>query len=189
MLVCFPGGSQGARYHGKVHGVAPPDTVREYLAALEPVLPGAQHAFNGRAYQDFWIGSPFTRGAYSYYKLGQYTTLAGVESRPEGDVHFCGEQTSYNWQGYINGAVQSGERAAREVLASRLHLTARSSNAQSKFTKAICSAVWQRMSSSRGLHTSTLTARAREMATLNRLRSKRKPILRGRSSPLEVAIE
>jgi len=119
MLVCFPGGSQGARYHGKIHGVAPPDTVREYLAALEPVLPGAQHAFNGRAYQDFWIGSPFTRGAYSYYKLGQYTTLAGVESRPEGDVHFCGEQTSYNWQGYINGAVQSGERAAREVLPSR----------------------------------------------------------------------
>ena len=118
MLVCFPGGSQGARYRGKVHGAAPPETVREYLASLEPVLPGAQREFNGRAYQDFWIGSPFTRGAYSYYKLGQYTTLAGIESRLEGNVHFCGEQTSYNWQGYINGAVQSGERVAREILAS-----------------------------------------------------------------------
>ncbi|HEX3458394.1 MAG TPA: NAD(P)/FAD-dependent oxidoreductase [Candidatus Baltobacteraceae bacterium] len=119
MLVCFPGGSQGARYRGKVHGAAPPATVREYLASLEPALPGAQRAFSGRAYQDFWIGSPFTRGAYSYYKLGQYTTLAGVESLPEGNVHFCGEQTSYNWQGYINGAVQSGERVAREILARR----------------------------------------------------------------------
>jgi len=119
MLVCFPGGSQGAHYRGEVHGAAPLATAREYLASLEPVLPGAQRAFNGRAYQDFWIGSRFTRGAYSYYKLGQYTTLAGIESRPEGNVHFCGEQTSYNWQGYINGAVQSGERAAREILASR----------------------------------------------------------------------
>ena len=39
MLVCFPGGSQGARFRGKVHGAAPAGTVREYLASLEPVLP------------------------------------------------------------------------------------------------------------------------------------------------------
>ncbi|HVN68703.1 MAG TPA: FAD-dependent oxidoreductase [Candidatus Binatia bacterium] len=129
MLVCFPGGAQGTRYSGPVHGRAPHAIAHEYLRSLDPALPGARAAFNGLAYQDFWIDDPFTRGAYSFYGVGQYTTLAGVERLPEGNVHFCGEQTSLNWQGYINGAVESGERAASEV--------ARSANSQSRFASAI----------------------------------------------------
>jgi monoamine oxidase len=31
-------------------------------------------------------------------------------------VHFAGEHTSREWQGFLNGAVESGQRAAREVL-------------------------------------------------------------------------
>jgi monoamine oxidase len=115
-LVCFPGGEQGTRYSGDVHGAAPQNTAERYLRSLEPSLPGALRAFNGLAYQDFWIGDPFTRGGYSYYKVGQYTTLCGEERIAEGSVHFCGEQTSIQWQGYINGAVESGERAANEIL-------------------------------------------------------------------------
>jgi monoamine oxidase len=116
MLVCFPGGDDGARYTGPVHGAAPTATAHRYLHSVEPSLPGALQAFNGLAYQDFWIGDPFTRGAYSYYKVGQYTTLCGEERIPQGNVYFCGEQTSIEWQGYINGAVSTGERAAREIL-------------------------------------------------------------------------
>ena len=116
MLVCFPGGAEGTRYTGPVHGAAPNATVQRYLRSLEPSLPGALRAYNGLAYQDFWIGNPFSRGAYSYYKVGQYTTLCGEERIPEGNVYFCGEQTSIEWQGYINGAVSTGERAAREVM-------------------------------------------------------------------------
>jgi monoamine oxidase len=116
MLVCLPGGEQGTRYTGDVHGAAPQATAERYLRSLDPSLPGALRAFNGLAYQDFWIGDPLTRGAYSYYKVGQYTTLCGEERIAEGDVHFCGEQTSIQWQGYINGAVVSGERVAREIL-------------------------------------------------------------------------
>ncbi len=116
MLVCFPGGREGERYRGPVHGPAPRETARLYLRSLEGALPGAAAAYDGRSYQDFWSGDPLTRGAYSYYKVGQYTTLAGEERVSEGNVHFCGEQTSLNWQGYINGAVESGERVAREIL-------------------------------------------------------------------------
>lgn len=115
-LVCFPGGAQGTRYTGLPHGTAAVATAQEYLRSLEPSLPGALDAYNGLAYQDFWIGDPFTRGAYAYYKTGQFTTLCGEERVAQGNVHFCGEQTSIKWQGYINGAVESGERAAREVL-------------------------------------------------------------------------
>jgi monoamine oxidase len=116
MLVCFPGGDDGERYSGPVHGAAPEAAARRYLHSLEPALPGALGGFNGLAYQDFWIGDPFTRGAYSYYKVGQYSTLSGEERLPQGNVHFCGEQTAIEWQGYINGAVVTGERAAREVI-------------------------------------------------------------------------
>ena len=115
-LVCFPGGAQGMRYSGAAHGTAPTATAQRYLHSLEPSLPGALEAFNGFAYQDFWMGDPFTRGAYAYYKTGQFSTLCGEERIAQGSVHFCGEQTSIQWQGYINGAVESGERAAREVL-------------------------------------------------------------------------
>jgi monoamine oxidase len=44
------------------------------------------------------------------------TTLLGIEAEPEGRCHFAGEHTSAQWQGYLNGAVESGLRAAREVI-------------------------------------------------------------------------
>jgi monoamine oxidase len=117
LLVCFPGGTQGATFSGSVHGPAAAPLAQRYLRSVESALPGALAAFNGKAYQDFWIADPYTRGAYAFYKVGQYTTLAGIEPQREGNVHFCGEQTSYDWQGYMNGAVDSGERAAREIVA------------------------------------------------------------------------
>lgn len=116
MLVCFPGGAEGAAYSGAPHGTPSQAVADRYLRSLEPSLPGATTSYNSLAYQDFWIGDPFARGAYSYYKTGQYTTLCGTEAIAQGNVHFCGEQTSIEWQGYINGAVESGERAAREIL-------------------------------------------------------------------------
>jgi monoamine oxidase len=36
-------------------------------------------------------------------------------SKPEGRLHFAGEHTS-SWMGWMEGALESGERAAREVL-------------------------------------------------------------------------
>ena len=54
-------------------------------------------------------------GAWSQYNVGQYTGFSGIEPRPEGNIHFAGEQTSITFQGYIEGAVRSGTRAAREI--------------------------------------------------------------------------
>lgn len=47
---------------------------------------------------------------------GYVTRLLGIEAEPEGPVHFAGEHTSLRWQGFLNGAVETGQRAAREVL-------------------------------------------------------------------------
>ena len=39
------------------------------------------------------------------------------EGEREGNCHFAGEHTSVDFQGYLNGAVETGERAADEILA------------------------------------------------------------------------
>ena len=38
-------------------------------------------------------------------------------ARPAGRVVFAGEHTSLQWQGYMNGAIESGKRAAAEIRA------------------------------------------------------------------------
>jgi monoamine oxidase len=73
--------------------------------------------WNGRATVDVWPAHPWTKGSYSCWKVGQYTTIAGAERRREGACHFAGEHTSIDFQGYLNGAVETGQRAAAEVLA------------------------------------------------------------------------
>jgi monoamine oxidase len=87
-----------------------------FLQQIEPVLPGLSSQWNGRATVDFWQANPFTLGSYSYYKVGQYIQFAGVEGEQQGNCHFAGEHTSIEAQGYLNGAVESGERVAAEVL-------------------------------------------------------------------------
>lgn len=65
-----------------------------------------------------WDRYPWSLGSYALLKPGQYTAFRGVEAEPAGHVYFAGEHTSADWQGYLNGAVESGQRAAGEVLAS-----------------------------------------------------------------------
>jgi monoamine oxidase len=57
-------------------------------------------------------GDPFVLGAYSYQAVGQYTAFNGIQGEQEGRVHFAGEQTSLNFQGYIEGGRLSGYRRA-----------------------------------------------------------------------------
>jgi monoamine oxidase len=98
-------------------GVRPDRLARQFLGQIEPVLPGLGAAWNGRATLDWWPGQPWVKGAYSYWKVGQYTWFAGAEAERSGNCHFCGEHTSIDSQGYLNGAVETGERVAREILA------------------------------------------------------------------------
>lgn len=86
------------------------------LADIEAALPGLTQAWNGRVIRNAWDASSGPRGSYAYYPPGYMTTLLGIEAEPEGRCHFAGEHTSADWQGYLNGAVESGLRAAREVV-------------------------------------------------------------------------
>jgi monoamine oxidase len=112
ILVNYTGGAVGASFGSGT----PTKRAQQFLAQLEPVLPGITAKWNGRATVDFWLGNPWTKGSYSFWKVGQYTRFAGVEREPEGNVHFAGEHTSVDFQGYLNGAVETGQRAAGELL-------------------------------------------------------------------------
>ncbi len=61
-----------------------------------------------------WLPDPWAGGAAAIPSPGQMTTLCEGIDRPEGRVHFAGEHTS-RWTGWMQGALESGLRAAREV--------------------------------------------------------------------------
>jgi monoamine oxidase len=94
----------------------PEERARAALADLERIWPGIGSRWNGRVIRNAWDRHPWSRGSYSLLRPGQYTAFHGIEHLPEGRVHFAGEQSSQAWYGYLNGAVESGLRAARDVL-------------------------------------------------------------------------
>jgi monoamine oxidase len=114
ILVDYTGGNIGASFGSGT----PASRAQKFLGQLEPVLPGISSRWNGRATIDYWPGYPWTKGSYSFWKVGQYQAFAGVEREIEGGTcHFAGEHTSVDFQGYLNGAVETGERAAGEISA------------------------------------------------------------------------
>ena len=82
-------------------------------------LDGLGAGFNGRAWTDHWVDDPWARGSYAAFLPGQYTRYYGYAGRPEGAIHFAGEHTATANQGYLEGALESGERAGGEILRAR----------------------------------------------------------------------
>jgi len=120
ILAALPGGDVGqdwgSRYGLKEYMGAPPaPMVRDYLQGFDDLFPGVEAAYNGKSYYVWSSGDPHILGAYSYLKVGQYTAFNGIQGRREGNLHFAGEQTSINFQGYVEGGLRSGYRCADEV--------------------------------------------------------------------------
>ena len=71
-----------------------------------------------RAYVDkSWADDEWSRGCYAaYMPPGVWTSYGRALTAPIGRIHWAGTETSPVWNGYIEGALASGERAAREVL-------------------------------------------------------------------------
>ena len=79
-------------------------------------FPGIRSAFEkGVVHQ--WARDRWSRGAFVAFAPGQMTALMPEIARPEDRLHFAGEHTS-SWMGWMEGALESGERAAREILGS-----------------------------------------------------------------------
>jgi monoamine oxidase len=112
ILSWYTGGNVGV----SVGSGTPQQQAKTFLKQIEPVLPGATAKWNGRVTRDYWTGYQWTKGSYSYWKVGQYTRFVGAEGDRSGNCYFCGEHTSVDFQGYLNGAVDTGETAAKQVI-------------------------------------------------------------------------
>ncbi|MEO7274836.1 MAG: NAD(P)/FAD-dependent oxidoreductase [Vicinamibacterales bacterium] len=64
-----------------------------------------------------WDDDPWVKGGYAVFDPSFDPALRAWLARPTGRILFAGEHTSLRWQGYMNGAVESGRRAAAEVRA------------------------------------------------------------------------
>jgi monoamine oxidase len=83
------------------------------LGQLAPVFPGL--SWNGKATQSLPHKSAFFGASYSFWKVGQYTKFSGYEGAPQGGVQFCGEHTSQDFQGYMEGGASTGTAVAKAL--------------------------------------------------------------------------
>ncbi|MFN0250325.1 MAG: flavin monoamine oxidase family protein [Kofleriaceae bacterium] len=87
------------------------------LPWLEKVWPGisAKYVPNS-AVRMHWPSYEHTKGSYGCYKVGQWQVFYGTEGLREGNQHFCGEHCSEDYQGYMEGAAETGTLVAAEIL-------------------------------------------------------------------------
>lgn len=72
-----------------------------------------------RAYlEKDWMADPWARGCYgAHFGPGTWTGYGEELRKPVGRIHWAGAETATVWNGYMEGAVRSGERGAGEILA------------------------------------------------------------------------
>jgi monoamine oxidase len=111
-LLGFVGGDEarawGADHKRAAHGVL--NSLSTYFGpkALKPTSVVVQD----------WADELWTRGCpVAIAGPGVITEYTSTISDPVGRIHWAGTETATYWQGYMDGAVRSGERAAKEVIA------------------------------------------------------------------------
>jgi monoamine oxidase len=109
-FLAFVNGAQGERLDRMDPARASKEII-DFLARVRPSTRGAIEPVKTVS----WQRDPFAGGIYSAWKPGQVTRYASVVGKPHGSIHFAGEHTALLNRG-MEGAMESGERAALEVL-------------------------------------------------------------------------
>ena len=81
----------------------------------ERIYPGMSMNFE-KGFSWCWDDAPWARGAFAVYRPGQVAALYAAATQPEGRIYFAGEHLS-SWPGWMQGALASGLRTARDVSA------------------------------------------------------------------------
>ncbi|MGZ5326985.1 MAG: flavin monoamine oxidase family protein [Actinomycetota bacterium] len=117
VITVYAGGRTGASWSApEPHAEASEMFAHEIAHEVGHAVPESEAHFTGTAWADLWTRDPWTNGAYAAFGPGQYTRFWGGTAQPDGNVYFAGEATSTYSQGYLNGGVESGDRAAEEVM-------------------------------------------------------------------------
>lgn len=96
----------------------PQNEINNFVKELNKIFIDSKENFLDKHVFVNWIDFPFTRGSYSCYKFGQWSSIAGLEIEPIGNFFFAGEHCSEDFQGYMNGGAETGRRVAETILQS-----------------------------------------------------------------------
>ncbi|MFD9379751.1 flavin monoamine oxidase family protein [Streptomyces sp. NPDC059999] len=88
------------------------DDVQGMQTALQPLLPGVE--VESVVGWD-WSNDPLALGTWCIYRPGQLTKVLPDLRTTEGRLFFAGADSSSTWRGFIDGAIQSGYRSARDI--------------------------------------------------------------------------
>ena len=110
ILGATTGGAVGRKLLDMTEG----DSLAAGVGLVAEVFPDIRSTFEkGVAHR--WPLERWSRGAFVTFRPGQMTSIMPDVSQLEDGVHFAGEHTS-SWMGWMEGALESGERAAHETL-------------------------------------------------------------------------
>jgi monoamine oxidase len=110
LLMLLAGGRASAECRSLIEREGPEGIIRE-LKWLGPPAPLAA------MWHTSWEDDPLARGGYAVFSPDFDPALRDWLRRPVGRLAFAGEHTSARWEGFMNGAVESGRRAAAEIAA------------------------------------------------------------------------
>jgi monoamine oxidase len=103
--------------HARNWGRATPQDRRDAVLRTFTTLFGPKAASPERYVERLWAEEEWTRGCYGcHLPPGAWTAYGTALLEPVGRIHWAGAETATVWNGYMDGAVSSGERAAGEVL-------------------------------------------------------------------------
>ena len=104
---------------GKVGVAANGQTIGRHVALIDSVFAGAKAAHDEDGVVMNWNKMPFNRGSYTCMAPGQYGEFFGAAGEPElrGRLLFAGEHASEEFTGFMNGAYETGIKAAEAIVA------------------------------------------------------------------------
>ena len=112
IITAYTGGEPGA----KLAALSDEERTRLAVAEIEKVFPGSSDLIEHTA-TVAWPNEPFTRGSYMALAPGEVTAHWHTLFEPAGRLFFAGEHATV-YQGYMEGAVESGQRVAANIISS-----------------------------------------------------------------------
>jgi monoamine oxidase len=105
--------------HARLAGRLPPQERKELILSVFAKFFGSRAANFDEYVEKDWATEEWSRGCYGgRFGTGVWTGYGEALREAVGRIHWAGTETAEIWNGYMDGAVRSGERAAHEVLAS-----------------------------------------------------------------------
>src|SRR5215218_8174569 len=103
--------------HARRAGKLPPEERKEMVLSVFARFFGPRAAKPDEYVERDWAAEEWSRGCYGgRFGTGVWTGYGEALREPVGRIHWAGSETAEVWNGYMDGAVRSGERAAREML-------------------------------------------------------------------------